>query len=505
MKIYFFKTVAIVALGALISFHTSCSKDDDNPTVLKPDVDYYTLEEGNLIKLFNGQDPSTSKRSMKVTGLKSNTEVLTAIDFRPATGEMYGVSSTNFVYVINAETGEARAVNNDPLSTAIEGNAVALDFNPAVDRIRLVTNSGQNLRLHPETGSLVAVDGRINGADVNIEAVAYINNFSGTTSTVLFNIDQKTDKLYKQDPPNNGTLVEVGSLGVDITAAGGFDISPDGKHALALLQINNKWELRQIDIATGAATKIADLPTGTFRSLAIPTSPISYAADGNNNLIYFNYESPSNPIMKPITGLATGETVVGLDFRPFNGQLYAVTSASKLYTINLGSGAAMQVGTSPLATLLVGSSFGFDFNPTVDRIRLTGNTGLNLRLHPETGVVVAVDGQLNPGTPSICASAYTNNFAGATTTVLYNIDNMTNTLYKQDPPNAGGLVPVGPLGINIESNASFDIAARSNIAYAILKVGSQTSLYTINLSTGAATKKQDLSFNVNAFALGTGF
>lgn len=500
----FMKSLTIVALGALMITQTSCSKDDENTTA-KPDVTYYTLEEGNILKQANAQNPASPMLTVAVTGLNGINEEITAIDFRPATGELYGVSSENNIYVINSTTGKARAISSTPLSSSIEGNAVALDFNPTVDRIRLVTNTGQNLRLHPETGAIVATDGRINGADVNIEAVAYTNNFSGSTSTVLYDIDQKTDKLYKQDPPNNGTLVEVGNLGVDITAAAGFDISSDGKSALCALQVNNIWELRQIDLTTGATTKISDLPNGTYKGLAIPSAPISYAVDDNNNLVYINFEATANTITKPITGLATGESIVGLDFRPFNGQLYAISSQSKIYTINLGNGAATQVGTSPLTTLLVGTSFGFDFNPTVDRIRLTSNTGLNLRLHPETGLIAAVDGMLNPGTPSICASAYTNNFAGATTTLLFNIDNNADVLYKQDPPNNGGLVAVGPLGVNVESAAGFDIGSQTGIAYAALKVGSQTSLYTINLTTGAATKIQDFSFNVNAFTVGTGF
>jgi major membrane immunogen (membrane-anchored lipoprotein) len=499
-----FKTLTILVLGALILLQTSCSKDDENSTP-KPDVNYYTLEDGNRIKQYNAQDPATAKQTMTVTGLKSNTEVITSIDFRPATGEMYGISSSNYIYVINSATGQARAINSAPLSTAIEGNAVSLDFNPTVDRIRIVTNTGQNLRLHPETGVVVATDGKINGADVNIEAVAYTNSVSGATSTVLLDIDQKTDKLYKQDPPNNGTLVEVGGLGVDITAAAGFDIKYDGSIALCLLMINNVWELRQIDISTGATTKIGDVPAGSYKALAIPTAPISYAVDDNNNLVYINFEATASTTSKPITGLATGESIVGLDFRPFNGQLYAISSASKMYTINLGSGAATQVGSAPLTSLLVGTSFGFDFNPTVDRIRLVSNTGLNLRLHPETGLVAAVDGILNPGTPSICASAYTNNFAGATSTVLFNIDSNDDMLYKQDPPNSGGLVAVGKLGVNVESAAGFDIGSQTGSAYAALKVGSQTSLYTISLTTGVATKIQDLSFNVNAFTVGTGF
>ena len=167
---------------------TSCSKDDENTTP-KPDVTYYTLEEGNILKQANAQNPASPMLTVAVTGLNGINEEITAIDFRPATGELYGVSSENNIYVINSTTGKARAISSTPLSSSIEGNAVALDFNPTVDRIRLVTNTGQNLRLHPETGAIVATDGRINGADANIEAVAYTNNFSGSTSTVLYDID----------------------------------------------------------------------------------------------------------------------------------------------------------------------------------------------------------------------------------------------------------------------------------------------------------------------------
>jgi hypothetical protein len=158
-----------------------------------------------------------------------------------------------------------------------------------------------------------------------------------------------------------------------------------------------------------------------------------------------------------------------------------------------------------LTTLLSGTSFGFDFNPTVDRIRCISNTGQNLRLHPETGLVAAVDGALNPGTPSVTASAYTNNFAGATTTTLYNIDNVTDKLTKQDPPNNGTQVEVGALGINVEAVSGFDITSRSGVGYAALKVADKSSIYTINLISGTATKLADLPSSVRAFAVGTGF
>lgn len=87
---------------------------------------------------------------------------------------------------------------------------MGFDFNPTVDRIRLVTENEQNLRLHPETGMVAAVDGGINPGDRNITAAAYTNSFAGATSTTLYKIDFAERKLFRQNPPNNGTQEEIG-------------------------------------------------------------------------------------------------------------------------------------------------------------------------------------------------------------------------------------------------------------------------------------------------------
>jgi hypothetical protein len=171
----------------------------------------------------------------------------------------------------------------------------------------------------------------------------------------------------------------------------------------------------------------------------------------------------------------------------------------------MSTGAATMVGAGPLATLLAGTSFGFDFNPTVDRIRVISNTGQNLRLNPNDGTVAATDLVLNPGTPMVSAAAYTNNFPGAATTVLYDIDPATDKLYMQNPPNNGTLVEVGALGINAETDNGFDIGGNSGKAYAVLTVGATTKLYTINLTTGAATEAATFPNAVKAFAVGAGF
>ena len=489
-------------LGLLIM---SCKDDSEEITVVKPDLTFFALVDGKSLLKINAMNAEMATTTTTITGLQAN-DALTAIDFRPATGELYGVSSQNRLYVINQETGTARIIGATAINPTIIGSAIALDFNPTVDRIRLVTNTGQNLRLHPETGAVAATDGTINGGtSPGIEAVAYTSNFAGAIATILYDIDPKSDKLFKQDPPNNGTLVEVGALGTDITAAAGFDISPEGDVALTAVMVAGKWELDQVDLATGKLTKLGNLPSGNINGLAIPTSPVAYAIDEANNLLIFNFMKLGTPVSKPLTGLQTGETILGIDMRPATGQLYALGSTSRLYVINTSSGAAAVIGTAPFATLLSGTSFGFDFNPTVDRIRCISNTGQNLRLHPDTGVIAATDGILNPGTPSVTASAYTNSFAGATTTVLYNIDHMTDKLNKQDPPNNGTQVETGALGVNVEAANGFDIASRSGLGYALLKVADKSAIYSINLTSGAATKTTDFPNTARAFTIGLGF
>jgi hypothetical protein len=211
-----------------------------------------------------------------------------------------------------------------------------------------------------------------------------------------------------------------------------------------------------------------------------------FGLNSANQIVRFNSATPGTvTVVGTISGLQAGETILATDFRPANGQLYALGSSSRLYTINLTTGAATQVGTAGAFTLS-GTEFGFDFNPTVDRIRVISNTGQNLRLNPNDGTLSATDGTLNPATTGATAAAYTNNFAGATTTTLYVIDTNADALFIQNPPNAGTLIRVGALGVDASGLNGFDIDANGT-AYATLTVGGTTRLYTINLTTGAAT------------------
>jgi hypothetical protein len=235
-------------------------------------------------------------------------------------------------------------------------------------------------------------------------------------------------------------------------------------------------------------------------ALAVPGAASAaeafYGVTQDNRLVTFQSDNVTN--VEPshaITGLPGGENIVGLDVRPLDGQLFALGKTSRLYVINPRTGAARQVGSTPFIPALAGTSFGFDFNPTVDRIRVTSDAQQNLRLNPDNGTVAGVDTNLayapgDPGagtSPKVAASAYTNSFAGATSTTLYDIDNARHALVIQNPPNDGTLTTVGALGTN-NNAVAFDIGD-GNVGYAVLN-GEQNrqNLFRIDLSNGHATQ-----------------
>ena len=109
------------------------------------------------------------------------------------------------------------------------------------------------------------------------------------------------------------------------------------------------------------------------------------AVDEANRLVVFSSDTPRAITRVRVTGLGAGERLLGLDVRPANGQLVAVSSSSRLYALDAGTGAATAIGQAPFSPAVSGGAFGFDFNPTVDRIRLTSDGRQNLRLHPDTG------------------------------------------------------------------------------------------------------------------------
>ena len=229
-----------------------------------------------------------------------------------------------------------------------------------------------------------------------------------------------------------------------------------------------------------------------------PAMPLllAFGLTTGNALIRFNTATPAMVLGRAtLSGLQAGETLLGIDFRPANNTLYGVGSSGRLYAVNPTSGAARMVGAGPLDPAPRSSALGVDVNPVPDRLRVVGTDGQNLRVNMDT-LDVIVDGALayaagdrNAGArPNVVAAGYTNNMAGAQTTMLYVIDSGLDVLALQNPPNDGVLNTVGPLGLNAADMAGFDVAPGTGTAYAALTPAgaSASSLYMVDLSSGAA-------------------
>lgn len=250
-----------------------------------------------------------------------------------------------------------------------------------------------------------------------------------------------------------------------------------------------------------------------------PVGPVAkeeiVAVSVSNHLLRFNAGQPQQVReRKPLQGLRANERIVGIDFRVARRELFALASSGQLYKIDVTQARAMPVGSPSVLPSAGATEWAFDFNPTVDRIRVANNAGFNLRLHPDTGAVVDADpaqdgvqfdGRLaydakdtnDDETPRIVGAAYTYNRQNDKITTNYALDGELGTLVRQGSkegatpavsPNTGRLYTVGRLGIGSFAHATFDIADVSPAAYAGVhnKGDKATRWYRIDLTTGKA-------------------
>lgn len=463
------------------------------------------LTSANSIVGFNAASPGTLTQTTAITGLQPG-ESIVGFDVRPATGQLFAVGvtgTTGRMYVINSSNGVATLVGAVPFSTTLPaGGTWSVDFNPTVDRIRFVHSTGVSLRLNPLNGTLAATDTNVGIAKPT--ALAYDRSTSpAPTATTLFTIDDAGDTLNRiggvngAPSPNGGITSLVGPLGVNAdTSSIGFDIAPQGD-ALATLSVGGVYGLYTLDLTTGAATLVGAVGAGTLelRDIALPRPPVGamLALTTANTLLGFDAATPGNTTTRAITGLALGETIVGIDVRPATGEVIGVGlagTAGRVYRIDPVTGAATQIGAAPFAVSATATTWAVDFNPTVDRIRFTNSSGDSYRLNPVTGALAATDTDIAIAKPS--AVAYDRSVATTTATTLYAIDDVANTLNTiggpdgVPSPNGGVTIARGSLGVITDSNlVGFDISPIGE-GVATLSVGGATGLYTIDLAAGGA-------------------
>ncbi|HEY1014959.1 MAG TPA: DUF4394 domain-containing protein [Herpetosiphonaceae bacterium] len=502
----------------------------------------YAVTTGNQLIQFNSANPSLLTGQQSITGLGLMENVI-GIDFRPANGDLLAVTNQSRIYVINRATGAATVVSATPFTPALTSTNIGMDFNPSVDRIRVVNTNGQNLRLHPVTGAVAGTDTTLayaagdpnNGVTPQVAAAAYTRNISGTVGTSLYVVDANLDILALQgspggspSSPNTGQLTTVGALGANVNSGVSFDIAPSGAAFVAYTPAASLTSLfAPVDLATGRIGQPQPITTDLLQTvvgIAIPTRPNLpgqpiYAATTANQLVLFSSANPGRIItQRAIGGLQVMEVVAGMDFRPATGKLLAVTNFSRMLEIDPATGATSPIGTQPFSPTLSGGNFGMDFNPSVDRIRMVSNTGQNLRLNPINGTVAGVDTALsynlmdpNAGqTPQVVGAAYTRNISPTVGTSLYVIDSNLDILALQGgrggtpSPNGGVLSTVGALGVSVNTNVSFDISVSGAafISYGA-PMTTTTQLGTVDLLTGRVQPLGATGTPVTAIAVPT--
>jgi len=243
------------------------------------------------------------------------------------------------------------------------------------------------------------------------------------------------------------------------------------------------------------------VPIGTLAVAALAGSAPNALAEpvfgvtSNQTLISFDSATPGViETGAAITGLQPNEQILGIDLRPATNQLYALGSFSNLYVIDMSTGGATPIGDG-FSPSLNGSSFGFDFNPTIDRIRVVSEANQNLVLNPDDGTATQVTdlfygpGDANEGVdPNVVGASYTNSFDGAVDTQLYVVDTGLDLLATQ-ANNTGVLGTVGSLGVDVNDSLSFDISGASGIAFASVQDADlgKSTFWMIDLETGGAT------------------
>jgi len=244
------------------------SKSDDGKACGKVDV-YGITADGRLI-VFRSDKPEKADTVGRITGLTGDTR-LVGIDFRPANGLLYGVGDRGGLYTLNQRTAVATKVGQ--LSVPLEGTSFGVDVNPVPDALRIISDTGQNLRYSFAAGTTTAdtpltyppATTRATG----VTGAAYTNNDSDpNTATTLFDIDSTMDQVAIQSPANSGTLAPTGKLGVDTNAVVGFDIYSEIRNgttsclaAYASLTVNGQARFYSVNLLQGRTSLV-----GSFSS-----------------------------------------------------------------------------------------------------------------------------------------------------------------------------------------------------------------------------------------------
>lgn len=262
--------LAASASTAVASFdrgskHKSHHSSSDRCNTKGHDLVIAGITQDSKLICFQDDSPNRAKTIGSITGLTTDTKLL-GIDYRPASGsdgdhgDLYGLGDQGGIYVINQST--AAATLKSRMDVALSGQSFGVDFNPTVDRLRVISDAGQNLRINVDTGATLT-DTALTYPPTAASATgaAYTNNDSDpNTATTLFDIDPALDQVALQSPANSGQLAATGKLTVDTNSVVGSDIystvrngTTVGTEAFASLTVGGASGLYRIDLLSGKA------------------------------------------------------------------------------------------------------------------------------------------------------------------------------------------------------------------------------------------------------------
>ena len=295
-------TLAVTAAGALAlglaatSAGATDTSGDSRSDRGRDNLRVIGLSYGTTLSTFTTKHPENARTigSVRLTG---DTR-LVGIDYRVQNGALYGVGDTGGLYRIEPSTAAATKVGR--LTIALSGTHFGVDFNPAANALRVVSDTGQNLRqpfatiddgnamndaptvtdgpLNTPSGAATPVPGP---ATQGVTGAAYTNNdLDAATATTLFDLNTTTDTVAIQSPANSGFLATTGSLGVDFAADSGFDIyskvrpKATGRAVELFPYAVSNGRLYDVDLLTGQAEDEGRIGVAGVTDLAIPLNQL---------------------------------------------------------------------------------------------------------------------------------------------------------------------------------------------------------------------------------------
>jgi hypothetical protein len=488
----------------------------------------------NALIAFDSDHPESILRALRISGTD---DFVMAIAVRPSDDQLFALTDQHRLYRIERRSGLATPIGATPIVPALAGD-VSMSFDPGTGMLRVVTSSGQNLRVNSFDGTTFDGDPTTPGLQGDrplvyagddvaaarrpfVAAIAHARGVSSVGSTA-FVIDAAFDSLARlgvSDATGGsrdaGVLHTVGLLGVDVDAElAGFDVSAATGVAYGAFTLTNETSthLYVVSLLSGAATQVGliGVPEARIRAIAVdplgadlPAPTVLVALTQNGELVRFATDDPTKIRGRAtIKGLVPGDSLAAIALRPATGRLYGLSPQGRLYVINASTGVVRAVSATPFEIPLSGTRFAMDFPPSSGVARVVSDTGMNFRVATSTGAVVDSDpntpgvqpdadlrfkegDELSGSAPNLSAIAFVRTTTGST---LFGISPESDMLVQSvDSPTSGVLRSVGPLEFDATGPVGFEIFDETTAFATFGTSGGASHLWSVDLATGSAT------------------